>query len=140
MEGVIEKLQIALEDLKKIEIKDMCENQKSTLEKALVMLRVEWEKNNATNLICSGYKTNIPLWDWSEKIYTISKKTVPLDFTDSDKLLGAKIIDKRDNSKHIITNVLFNVVRCGGFRFNYTELYDYCTFADGSPISKDVEG
>ena len=127
--------------INEIDFDNMCEDQKSTLEKALVMLRVKYENNAALNVKYENVPTKYPTWSWNAIRYSIiePKKTVPLDFTDADKLIGKAIIDKRDNSKHLITNVYEDNVYCGDIVYTYQELYNWCAFIDGSPISKEIE-
>ena len=131
-----------LKAINAIDFDNVCENQEKTLKKALVMIRTKWENNEAVNIKygCSSGSFS-PSWNWTGFNYSIiePKKTVPLDFSDADKLIGKAIIDKRDNSKHLITNVYEDNVYCGDIVYTYQELYNWCAFIDGSPISKEVE-
>ena len=132
-----------LKAINAIDFDNMCERQEKTLKKALVMLSTKWENYKAVNIKYDNNSSGSfsPSWNWTEYNYSIiePKKTVPLDVRDVKKLLGNGIIDKRDNSQHIITNVYVDCVRCGDVEYNYIGLYNWCTFADGSPISKEVE-
>ena len=130
-----------LKAINEIDFDNMCEDQKSTLEKALVMLRTKWKNNKTVNVKDRGEIIPIPVWNWGDCMYSIiePKKTVPLNFTDANKLIGKAIIDKRDNSKHLITNVYEDNVYCGDIVYTYQELYNWCAFIDGSPISKEIE-
>lgn len=97
MDKLKEKLLSAIDN---IDFDNMCENQKSALEMALVMLWVKWGKINnlesAINLRCGGDNIPTPVWDWSSYTYTIiePKKTVPMDFSDAEKLIGKAVKKK----------------------------------------------
>lgn len=143
--NIVVELQHALEDLKNLEIKDMCEDQKSTLKKALVMLRVKWENGKSKNLAINdniGYY--IPRWKWGEFKYSIvepqkPKKTVPLDFSDRDILRDVWVKRKNYQYESQIVGISEKFVQLADREITYQWLFEKYTFLDDSPISKEVE-
>jgi len=76
MNELKEQLLNAIND---IDFDNLCENQNSTLEKALVMLQVEWDKCVVINLEQTFNTTKfmplVPQWNWESYNYQILFKS-----------------------------------------------------------------
>ena len=144
MSELKEKLQKAINE---IDFDNMCEYQKSTLEKALVMLQVKWFNNNAKNLekadrkpMSKIVKTYNTYWNWNDSDYRIipEKKLVPFDISDAGFLIGKTIKSKIKNKYDMIIGVVDKGIIIADYYKYYEELLSDFTFTDGTPCGKEV--
>lgn len=130
-----------LKAINEIDFDNMCEYQKDTLQKALVMLLTKWDNCWAINLLCNREKMIDPGWDWIDNNYSImpGKKTVPFDFSDAEKLIGKVIKSKDNGSIHIIIKLNDDYVYSGSLFETYATIFYNYTYLDGSVIGKEIE-
>jgi len=141
MNELKEQLLNAIND---IDFDNLCENQNSTLEKALVMLQVEWDKCVVINLEQTFNTTKfmplVPQWNWESYNYQIipQKKLVPFDYSDAEYLIGKVVKQKLLFTVGIIVGVDEYKVAISNGSDTFSDFLEYFTFLDGNPCGKEV--